>query len=123
MRDGLNNPLTSSDVHGRGVGGRPRLLRPIRVTLDDEREFQQAMEHYKRKSGRQFPTWSEILEVLRDLGYAKRIWRPIVPDAPSAPAPTAPGDWFEAMGEDSGAGLLCWYSRVEIPAGSRSEGS
>jgi hypothetical protein len=123
MKNGLKNSLTSFDVHGRGNGGRPKLLRPIRVTPDDELEFQQAMEHYKRKSGRQFPTWSEILEVLRDLGYAKRIWRPIVPDAPSAPDPTAPGDYFEAMGEDSGTGLLCWYSRVETPVGSRSEGS
>ena len=28
-----------------------------------------AMDDYKRKSGRQFPTWSEVLEVLRCLGY------------------------------------------------------
>ncbi len=29
----------------------------------------QAMDTYKRTSGRMFPTCSEILEVLRDLGY------------------------------------------------------
>jgi hypothetical protein len=29
------------------------------------------MDDYKRRSGRQFPTWSEVLEVLRDLGYRK----------------------------------------------------
>ncbi len=28
-----------------------------------------AMDDYKRKSGRQFPTWSEVLEVIRSLGY------------------------------------------------------
>jgi len=28
-----------------------------------------AMDDYKRKSGRQFPTWSEVLEVMRSLGY------------------------------------------------------
>ena len=30
-----------------------------------------AMDDYKRRSGRQFPTWSEVLEVIRDLGYRK----------------------------------------------------
>lgn len=36
-----------------------------------EREFMQAMQAYKQSSGRMFPTWSEVLEVLRDLGYEK----------------------------------------------------
>ena len=31
------------------------------------------MQDYKKKSGRMFPTWSEVLEVLRGLGYEKRI--------------------------------------------------
>jgi hypothetical protein len=34
-------------------------------------EFQQAMEQYKRWSGRLFPTWCEVLEVLERLGYRK----------------------------------------------------
>jgi len=37
----------------------------------DEIEFMKAMDDYKRRSGRQFPTWSEVLEVIRDLGYRK----------------------------------------------------
>ncbi|MGE3317300.1 MAG: hypothetical protein AB7O26_19460 [Planctomycetaceae bacterium] len=36
---------------------------------DEEIAFMKAMDDYKRKSGRQFPTWSEVLEVLRSLGY------------------------------------------------------
>ncbi len=36
---------------------------------DDEIAFMRAMDDYKRKSGRQFPTWSEVLEVIRSLGY------------------------------------------------------
>jgi len=36
-----------------------------------EREFFKAIEDYKKRSGRQFPTWSEILEVARSLGYSK----------------------------------------------------
>jgi hypothetical protein len=38
---------------------------------DDEVEFMNALDEYKRKSGRMFPTCSEILEVLVALGYRK----------------------------------------------------
>ncbi len=31
----------------------------------------QALDAYKRASGRMFPTCSEILEVIRDLGYVR----------------------------------------------------
>lgn len=37
----------------------------------EEIEFMQALDAYKRSSGRMFPTCSEILEVIRDLGYQK----------------------------------------------------
>jgi len=30
-----------------------------------------AMQAYKQASGRMFPTWSEVLEVIRSLGYEK----------------------------------------------------
>ncbi len=38
---------------------------------DEEVEFMHALDQYKRTSGRMFPTCSEILEVIRDLGYEK----------------------------------------------------
>ncbi len=38
---------------------------------DGECEFMRAMDDYKRKSGRPFPTWSEVLEVVMSLGYRK----------------------------------------------------
>jgi hypothetical protein len=50
----------------------------------DAAEFEAAMAEYKRRSGRQFPTWSEVLEVLRALGYAKPDDPPALPsDVPS----------------------------------------
>jgi len=52
---------------------------------NEELEFMSAMDAYKRSSGRMFPTCSEVLEVLRSLGYEKRA--PVVESAP-APAPT-----------------------------------
>src|SRR4051812_42977122 len=37
----------------------------------DEIEFMHAMDAYKRANGRMFPTCSEILEVIRALGYVR----------------------------------------------------
>ncbi len=53
---------------------RRRMIDPTtceRDYSDPEVEFMRAMDDYKRRSGRQFPTWSEVLEVIRDLGYRK----------------------------------------------------
>jgi hypothetical protein len=67
-------------VERRGAGER-RTKTPRRRQIDpttcerdytdDEVEFMNAMEQYKRSSGRMFPTCSEVLEVLRALGYVK----------------------------------------------------
>lgn len=38
---------------------------------EEEVEFMQALDQYKRESGRMFPTCSEILEVIRKIGYVK----------------------------------------------------
>jgi hypothetical protein len=38
---------------------------------NEEIEFMHALDAYKRAAGRMFPTCSEILEVLRDLGYRR----------------------------------------------------
>ena len=37
-----------------------------------ERELMLAMQEYRQWSGRMFPTWSEVLEVLQSLGYRKQ---------------------------------------------------
>ena len=37
----------------------------------DEVDFMRAMDEYKRLAGRQFPTWSEVLEVVRAIGYER----------------------------------------------------
>lgn len=62
------NPPRRSKVERR------RQIDPTTCERDyqpDEVEFMKAMDDYKRRSGRQFPTWSEVLEVIRDLGYRK----------------------------------------------------
>src|SRR5262249_52710816 len=38
---------------------------------DEEREFLQAIDRYKRTHGRPYPTWREVLNVLRELGWRK----------------------------------------------------
>ncbi len=53
--------------------------------LPEEIEFMSALDDYKRRSGRMFPTCSEILEVFKALGYEKRAELPTVVPLP-APA-------------------------------------
>ena len=38
----------------------------------DTLEFINAINRFKDRSGRPFPTWSEVLGILRELGYEKR---------------------------------------------------
>lgn len=37
----------------------------------DETEFLSAMDAFKRATRKQFPTWTDALAVLRELGYSK----------------------------------------------------
>ena len=58
----------------RRHSGRRRFVDPAtcdRAYSAAELEFMGAMQEYKRRSGRRFPTWSEVLEVVRGLGYEK----------------------------------------------------
>src|SRR5262245_18807756 len=58
----------------RHLGERRRQVDPTtceRDYTDDEIEFMKAMDQYKRANRRPFPTWSEVLEVCRALGYRK----------------------------------------------------
>jgi hypothetical protein len=38
---------------------------------DEQFEFLMAMEEYKRLNAKPFPTWTEVLEVIKALGYSK----------------------------------------------------
>ena len=61
-------------AEARQVSGRRRFVDPATCERDysaAELEFMQAMQLYKQSSGRMFPTWSEVLEVLTHLGYEK----------------------------------------------------
>ena len=58
----------------RQASGRRRFVDPAtcdREYAPAEMEFLAAIQEYKRTSGRMFPTWSEVLEVVRGLGYEK----------------------------------------------------
>ncbi len=55
-------------------GERRRQIDPTTCERDyssDEIDFMKAMDQYKRDNRRPFPTWSEVLEVLRAMGYRK----------------------------------------------------
>jgi hypothetical protein len=76
-------------AQARQLSGRRRFVDPTtceREYTRAETEFMHAMQEYKQKSGRMFPTWSEVLEVLKSLGYEKTEERGEVPPVP-APEP------------------------------------
>jgi hypothetical protein len=52
---------------------------------DEEREFLQAIDRYKRKQRRPYPTWREVLTILRGLG-----WRRTPPISAAPPDATNP---------------------------------
>jgi hypothetical protein len=54
---------------------------------DEEIIFMKAMDQYKRANRRPFPTWSEVLEVLRSLGYRKTEEPTELPGLPATPPP------------------------------------
>ncbi len=69
---------------------RRRLIDPTtceRDYSDDETDFMKAMDRYKRDNRRPFPTWSEVLEVMRSLGYRKVAEPTDLPGARRSPAP------------------------------------
>lgn len=58
----------------RRKGQRRRQIDPTTCERDytnDELDFMRALDEYKRNSRRMFPTCSEILEVVRSLGYVR----------------------------------------------------
>ena len=70
-----NVPVTDEQRTGeRRKVARRRQIDPTTCERDysgDEIEFMHALDDYKRANGRMFPTCSEILEVVRKLGYQK----------------------------------------------------
>ena len=65
---------TTPKMERRQKVNRRRQIDPTtceRDYTDQEVEFMNALDDYKRKSGRMFPTCSEVLEVIRSLGYVK----------------------------------------------------
>ena len=72
---------------------RRRMVDPTtceREYTEDEIMFMKAMDQYKRDNRRPFPTWSEVLEVLRALGYRKVAEPTVLPGAARAAAELPP---------------------------------
>jgi hypothetical protein len=73
--------------HAGRQSGRRRFVDPTTNERDygaAELEFMRAIEEYKHRSGRKFPTWSEVLEVLQSLGYEKATGHRAMPGVGSA---------------------------------------
>jgi hypothetical protein len=67
-------PVIAPTLERREKVNRRRQIDPTTCERDyteTEVEFMNALDEYKRKSGRMFPTCSEVLEVIHSLGYVK----------------------------------------------------
>ena len=77
--DDTTNDMGNTENLDTGVVVEPRRKKQRRRHIDPttcerdysnpEIEFMRAMDDYKRDAGRMFPTCSEVLEVIRSLGY------------------------------------------------------
>jgi hypothetical protein len=73
-RDAESGKAAAPTLERRTKVQRRRQIDPTtceRDYSDDEVNFMNALDEYKRKNGRMFPTCSEVLEVIRNLGYVK----------------------------------------------------
>ena len=66
LGDGLSTRTSSRSAKRRS----PKEPEPDPELLELERtQFLRAIDRYKRKTGKTFPSWSEVLDVLRSLGW------------------------------------------------------
>jgi hypothetical protein len=101
---GATSSATEPKLERRQKVNRRRQIDPTtceRDYTDGEVEFMNAIDEYKRKSGRMFPTCSEVLEVVRSLGYVKlspaefALYQSTTSEVKSS----APDKWFAPGGE------------------------
>jgi hypothetical protein len=96
-------PPMAPKLERRQKVNRRRQIDPTTCERDyteQEVEFMNALDEYKRKSGRMFPTCSEVLEVIRSLGYVKLTPADSMArqdaTAPAVSAKPMPADWSSA---------------------------
>jgi hypothetical protein len=61
-----------------------------RAYSDEELAFMVAMDKYKRANARPFPSWGEVLGVLRSLGYERAGGEGPASDSPQSPDGSRP---------------------------------
>ena len=71
--------------------------------------FLMAIEEFKRGNGRTFPSWTDVLEVIRLLGYRKTM--------PSQLRLTSAEDWKEPANAPAGVRPARWAERFTKPEG------
>lgn len=75
VADGADAPVTGEKKRRR------RNERNAAAYDDEVCELLQAIDKWRRKSGRSFPAWSEVLQLLKELG-----WKKVAASAPLATA-------------------------------------
>jgi hypothetical protein len=110
----VKTPPTAPKLERRQKVNRRRQIDPTtceRDYTDQEVEFMNALDEYKRKSGRMFPTCSEVLEVIQSLGYVKLMPAEskarVDATAPAVSAKPMPADWSSTAQTTDSANQAC----------------
>ena len=92
-------PATATNLERRRGPGRRRtdFLRAAEEgeMTTEQMLFVQAIDAFKRVNGKTFPTWTDVLEVVRKLGYRKTMASELHLETPG-------GDWTEDANAPSG---------------------
>jgi hypothetical protein len=98
--------VSSAKLERRTKVQRRRQIDPTtceRDYSDEEVGFMNAMDEYKRTSGRMFPTCSEVLEVIRGLGYVKLTPAEIAVIRPEGLNPVEENEFVDSENDDEEA--------------------
>lgn len=63
-------PSPESKARSTSSAKKPSVPRPHEMP-EDVLEFITAVDEYKRLNGKPFPSWSEVFEILKGLGYER----------------------------------------------------
>ncbi len=94
---------------------------PTKQYEPDQIEFMLAMQEYKDRSGRRFPTWSEVLAVLLNLGYKKektvmKSYRPMLESLEDRMTPTIIAPSNLTADVQNGQVILVWNDNSDNEA-------
>jgi hypothetical protein len=72
--DGSDGPTTTRTSSRSAKRRSPKEPEPDPELLEEERtQFLRAIDRFKRRTGKTYPSWSDVLDVLREIGWVSPV--------------------------------------------------